>query len=174
MNSIKICSLVAIAATLLFACKNDLKQAVTTPPAVETSLTTPPASPKPEIYLYAVAVDKLNLRDQSNKSGKVITQFAEGDFVEGTGEVSANKEEVTLRDIPYNEPYFKVTSTTPEQHNGWAYSAALIPVYAGLAACYTAGIPFLGNTVLGDLFFSAAMFGVYEWSKRKLDIAVRA
>ena len=54
--------------------------------------------------------------------------------MEGTGEVSTNKEEVTLRNIPYNEPYFKVTSTTPEQHNGWAFSAALVPVYAGPSA----------------------------------------
>jgi hypothetical protein len=78
-----------------------------------------------------VTVDKLNLRDQSNKNGKVITQFPEGAFVEGLGEVSANKEEVTLRNIPYNEPYFKVTSTTPEQYNGWAFSAGLAPIYAG-------------------------------------------
>ena len=97
----------------------------------ETSLTTPPPAPKPEVYLYLVSVDKLNLRDQPNKNGKVVTQFAEGDFVEGPGEISANKEEVTLRGIPFNEPYFKVTTTTPEQHTGWAYSAGLVPVYAG-------------------------------------------
>ena len=55
----------------------------------------------------------------------------------------------------------------------WAESGMYPKTAAGLAACYTAGIPFLGNTVLGDLFFSAAMFGVYEWSKRKFDVAVR-
>lgn len=38
---------------------------------------------------------------------------------------------------------------------------------AGLMACYTAGLPFLKNTVLGDLFFSAALFGVYEWAMRR-------
>ena len=165
MNSIKIFSLVAFTAALLFACKNDLKQAVTTPPAVETSLTTPPASPKPEIYLYAVAVDKLNLRDQSNKAGKVITQFAEGDFVEGTGEISANKEEVTLRDIPYNEPYFKVTSTTPEQHNGWAYSAALIPVYAGPRATS----PDLGRLVQFSTFLKTLNFKKLDSGKKAWD-----
>ncbi len=120
-------------AAILFACKNEPKLAANTPPT-ETALPAPPPSPKPELYLYAVTVDKLNLRDQSNKTGKVVTQFAEGDFVEGSGEVSANKEEVTLRNIPFNEPYFKVTSTTPEQHSGWAYSAALVPVYAGSRA----------------------------------------
>jgi hypothetical protein len=32
----------------------------------------------------------------------------------------------------------------------------------------------LGNTVLGDLFFSVSMFGVYEWLKRKNENLVRA
>lgn len=165
MNSIKIFSLVAITTIVLFACKNDLKQAVTTPPTVETSLTTPPASPKPEIYLYAVAVDKLNLRDQSNKNGKVITQFAEGDFVEATGEVSTNKEEVILREIPYNEPYFKVTSTTPEQHNGWAYSAALVPVYAGPRATS----PDLGRLVQFSTFLKTLNFKKLDSGKKAWD-----
>lgn len=35
---------------------------------------------------------------------------------------------------------------------------------AGLSACYAAGLPFLQNTILGDLFFSAALFGVYFWA----------
>lgn len=39
---------------------------------------------------------------------------------------------------------------------------------AGLMTCYAAGLPFLKNTVLGDLFFSAVMFGMYEWSLRSL------
>lgn len=131
MKSIKTLALVAFAAAaLLFACKNEPKAGS----PVETTLPAAPPSPKPEIYLYAVTVDKLNLRDQSSKNGKVVTQFAEGDFVEGTGEVSANKEEVTLRDIPYNEPYFKVKTITPQQQEGWAYSAALVPVYAGSRA----------------------------------------
>ncbi|MBC7774382.1 MAG: hypothetical protein H7246_03005 [Phycisphaerae bacterium] len=131
MKPIKFFFLSILAASaLLFACKNTPKQSAASATS-ETTLPTPPPSPKPEVYLYGVAVDKLNLRDQSNKNGKVVIQFAEGDFVEGVGDVSANKEEVTLRNIPYNEPYFKVTSTTPEQHNGWAYSAALVPVYAG-------------------------------------------
>lgn len=92
---------------------------------------TPPPSAKPEIHLYIVKVDKLNLRDQPNKSGKVITQFKEGDFVEATGEVSATKEKATLRGIEWNEPYYKVTSTTPEQHTGWVYGGALQRVYSG-------------------------------------------
>lgn len=37
---------------------------------------------------------------------------------------------------------------------------------AGLIACYTAGIPFFGYTVLGDLFYCAILFGAYAWLKR--------
>jgi len=116
--------------SFFFACKQDTKQAATTPPPPAPEAA-PPASPKPEVYLFATTVDKLNLRDQPNKTGKVVTQIAEGAFLEGTGEVSANKEDAELRGISYTEPYFKVTSTTPEQHNGWAYGGALQRVYAG-------------------------------------------
>jgi hypothetical protein len=35
---------------------------------------------------------------------------------------------------------------------------------AGLMASYTAGLPFLGNTILGDLFFSSMLFGLYHWA----------
>lgn len=35
---------------------------------------------------------------------------------------------------------------------------------AGLMACYAAGLPFLKNTIMGDLFFSAVLFGAYEWA----------
>lgn len=94
----------------------------------------PPPSPKPEVYWYFLNVDKLNLRDQPNKQGAVIAQLAEGDFVFGNGEVSANKEEVTLRNIPFNEPYFKVKTTTNPPQEGWVFSAALVPVYAGATA----------------------------------------
>jgi hypothetical protein len=30
---------------------------------------------------------------------------------------------------------------------------------AGLLACYTAGLPFFANTLLGDLFYTAVLFG---------------
>ncbi len=118
-------------AVLLSACKQDNKQTATTATPVTA---TEDAKVKPEIYLFATTVDKLNLRDQPNKNGKVIAQFAEGDFVESSGEVSPNKEEAQLRGITYLEPYFKVTSTTPEQHNGWAYGGALQRVYSGSRA----------------------------------------
>ena len=41
---------------------------------------------------------------------------------------------------------------------------------AGLAACYTAAIPFFHQTLLSDLFFVGVMFGVYHLAKQKLPI----
>ena len=42
------------------------------------------------------------------------------------------------------------------------------PIYAksweGLMACYVAGIPFLQNTVMGDLAYTAGLFGAFELS----------
>jgi hypothetical protein len=38
---------------------------------------------------------------------------------------------------------------------------------AGLAACYTAAVPFFHQTLLGDLFFVGIMFGLYELVKVK-------
>jgi hypothetical protein len=37
----------------------------------------------------------------------------------------------------------------------------------GLMACYTAAIPFFHNTLLGDIFFAAILFGLYELAKTK-------
>jgi len=37
------------------------------------------------------------------------------------------------------------------------------PNLSGLVACYTAGLPFWGRTLAGDLFFSGALFGIHAW-----------
>ena len=37
---------------------------------------------------------------------------------------------------------------------------------AGLSACYIAAIPFFRNTLLGDLFFTAMLFGLFEFAQR--------
>jgi hypothetical protein len=152
----------AIAMASCMACNSDSKSAGSTPPSPESL---PPASPKPATYLYRVTVDKLNLREASNKNAKVITQFKEGDFVEGTGEVSSNKEEVILRDIPYNEPYFKVKSTTPEQYMGWAYSAALEPVYAGPVNT----LPDLGRLSQFSMFLKSLPANKLDSGKKAID-----
>jgi hypothetical protein len=38
---------------------------------------------------------------------------------------------------------------------------------AGLAACFTAAIPFFHHTLLGDLFFVGILFGAFELAKVK-------
>ena len=38
---------------------------------------------------------------------------------------------------------------------------------SGLIACYITGIPFFGNTIGGDLFYSAVLFGTFELAKYK-------
>jgi hypothetical protein len=42
-------------------------------------------------------------------------------------------------------------------------SAMYPPTTAGLLECYAMGLPFLGYTLLGDLSFSAALFGAHAW-----------
>jgi len=60
--------------------------------------------------------------------------------------------------------FFLVTN-----YSVWASGLMYTKDAAGLMTCYTAGLPFLGNTILGDLFFSTALFGVYYWvTNRKL------
>jgi hypothetical protein len=45
---------------------------------------------------------------------------------------------------------------------------------AGLAACYTAAIPFWGRTLAGDLIFTAVLFGLHAFLSRRIAMAERA
>ncbi len=50
----------------------------------------------------------------------------------------------------------------------WLHASSVYPhTAAGLLACYVAALPFFGYTVLGDLFYSAVLFGAYALLKRK-------
>jgi hypothetical protein len=40
---------------------------------------------------------------------------------------------------------------------------------SGLAACYVAGLPFFGRTVLADLFYSAVLFGAYALVSHRME-----
>jgi hypothetical protein len=52
----------------------------------------------------------------------------------------------------------------------WFGSRGMYPqTLSGLASCYIAGLPFYGRTLLGDLFFSGVLFGVYALVSRKLE-----
>ena len=49
----------------------------------------------------------------------------------------------------------------------WATSQVTYPhTYAGLVECYTAAIPFFRNTVIGDVVYVGALFGLYETAKK--------
>lgn len=51
----------------------------------------------------------------------------------------------------------------------WASGGMYPKTTEGLMACFAAGIPFFGNTLMGDLFYSVVLFGAFEWAQaRKL------
>lgn len=52
----------------------------------------------------------------------------------------------------------------------WAFGTMYPKNVAGLIECYIAAIPFIQNTLIGDLFFSGIMFGLYEIAKTKLPV----
>jgi hypothetical protein len=41
----------------------------------------------------------------------------------------------------------------------WAFNGMYPMTFEGLAQCYLAAVPFLDKTVLGDLFWTAVLFG---------------
>ena len=45
----------------------------------------------------------------------------------------------------------------------WIRGAMYPPTAGGLVACYVAALPFFRNSVAGDLFYVAIMFGSYHW-----------
>ena len=47
----------------------------------------------------------------------------------------------------------------------WMSGLTFPKTIEGLIACYAAGIPFFWNTLAGDLFYVAILFGVFEFYK---------
>ena len=52
----------------------------------------------------------------------------------------------------------------------WATGELYPPTLAGLTACYVAAIPFFQNTLAGDLFFSALLFGGFALLEQRIAI----
>lgn len=48
----------------------------------------------------------------------------------------------------------------------WAVSGMYPPTLAGLSACYVAAIPFFQNTLAGDLFYTALLFGGFALAEQ--------
>ena len=59
---------------------------------------------------------------------------------------------------------------------GWVVGKMYPQTMEGLGMCFTMGLPFLKNTLLSNLLFSAVMFGTFEYfkSQMKEPIVVRA
>jgi hypothetical protein len=53
----------------------------------------------------------------------------------------------------------------------WYGSAFYSPDWSGLMMCYTMAIPFFQNTLLGDLFYSGALFGSFFWISQRYPTA---
>lgn len=45
----------------------------------------------------------------------------------------------------------------------WAASSWYPPTFEGLMASYIAGLPFLRNMFIGDVFYAASLLGAFEW-----------
>ncbi len=54
----------------------------------------------------------------------------------------------------------------------WATSSMYPKTGAGLIACYTAGLAFLRNSLIGNIFYVTLFFGAYEWMIHKKSILV--
>jgi hypothetical protein len=52
----------------------------------------------------------------------------------------------------------------------WAFGAFYPKTMEGLVACYVAAIPFFRNTLLGDLLYTAALFGGFALLEKRLPI----
>ena len=46
----------------------------------------------------------------------------------------------------------------------WMTGSLYPKTIAGLIACYEAGLPFFRNTILGNVFYSFVLFGLYEFA----------
>jgi hypothetical protein len=56
----------------------------------------------------------------------------------------------------------------------WAFSGMYPPTWQGLTQCYVAALPFLDKTVLGDLFWTAVLFGGVWLAQRVPGLSRRA
>jgi hypothetical protein len=50
----------------------------------------------------------------------------------------------------------------------WLGSKSYPQTFSGLLSCYTAGIPFLKGTLLGNMFYTAVLFGSFELLKQRI------
>lgn len=52
----------------------------------------------------------------------------------------------------------------------WATGGWYAKTFAGLVACYAAGIPFFRNSLLGDAFYAAVLFGAFALAEERFAV----
>ena len=52
----------------------------------------------------------------------------------------------------------------------WASGTMYPDTFSGLMSCYAAGLPFFKNTLIGDLAYSGALFGIFEFVQYKAPV----
>lgn len=80
-----------------------------------------------------------------------------------------NVKNVILASVTASISFFIITN-----FGVWAFGTMYPKNIAGLIECYIAAIPFIQNTLAGDLLFSGLMFGTYEFVKTKLPVLSEA
>lgn len=56
----------------------------------------------------------------------------------------------------------------------WLWEGMYPMTFQGLLACYTAALPFYQGTLLGDLFYTTTLFGLYHLAERRIPALQRA
>lgn len=73
----------------------------------------------------------MRIRQGASKTAAVLGQAGRGEFVEGLGEISPNRDTATLGDREYVEPYYKVRTLRPDQLEGYLFGGGLQLLYRG-------------------------------------------
>lgn len=76
---------------------------------------------------------------------------------------------VILASLTASVSFFAITN-----FGVWALGTLYAKTTSGLMESYIAAIPFFQNSLIGDLFFSGVMFGVYELVKNKVPALQKA
>jgi len=123
-------------------------------------------------FAFAVPVFAMFLSDLLiGFHSQMITVYVSFLFIVGIGLLVKNRKSigtVALASVSSSILFFVVTN-----FGMWAMGTLYSKDLTGLALCFTAAIPFFQNTLLGDLFYTGLLFGVYEVLKVKLPQTVK-
>ncbi|MCK9425435.1 MAG: hypothetical protein M0Q21_05280 [Ignavibacteriaceae bacterium] len=123
-------------------------------------------------FAFAVPVLAMFLSDLIiGLHSQMVTVYLSFVLIVGIGFLIKNKKSVgtvALASVVSSILFFVVTN-----FGMWALGTLYTKDITGLLLCFTAAIPFFQNTVLGDLFYTGLLFGVYELVKVKLPQTVK-